>query len=64
MTKKNCNIFEPPQVDLDPFHDLKPTISNFGLDSDFKFNWQICPTVKFNFFHLGQLAKVKPLLLF
>lgn len=37
-----------------PFHYLKPTISNFGLDSDFEFNWQICAIVKSNFFHLSR----------
>ncbi|MDG2555460.1 reverse transcriptase domain-containing protein, partial [Vibrio parahaemolyticus] len=54
-----------PPVDLGPLADfLKPTVSNLGfkMDSGFKLERQIGAVVKSSFFHLRQLAKVKPFL--
>ncbi|XP_051939816.1 uncharacterized protein LOC127612987 [Hippocampus zosterae] len=47
---------------LSPY--LKLTVSNLGLklDSDFKLDRQIGAVVKSSFFHLRQLAKIKPFL--
>ena len=54
-----------PPVDLGPLASyVKPTVSNLGvkMDSNFKMDKQISAVVKSSFFHLRQLAKVKPLL--
>ena len=56
---------ESPPVDLGPLaHYVKPVVSNLGfkMDSDFKLDHQISAVVKASFFHLQQLAKVKPFL--
>ena len=43
---------------------IKPSIINLGvtLDPELKFNSQIKAVVKSSFFHLRQLAKIKPIL--
>jgi len=57
---------ESPSVYLGPLilH-VRPTVTNLGfkMDSDFKLDRQIGTVVKSSFFHLRQLAKVKPILL-
>ena len=58
-------LCEPPPFDLGPLADyFKPTVSNLGfkMDSDFKLDRQISAVVKSSFFHIRQLAKVKPFL--
>ena len=58
-------LVNPPPVDLGILADyLKPTVSNLGfkMDSDFKLDRQISAVVKSSFFHIRQLAKVKPFL--
>lgn len=54
-----------PPVDSGPLAlYVKPTVSNLGfkMDSDFKLDRKIGAVVKSSFFHLRQLAKVKPIL--
>ncbi|XP_034562467.1 uncharacterized protein LOC117829052, partial [Notolabrus celidotus] len=56
---------ELPPVDLGPLAVyFKSKVSNLGfkLDSDFKMDQQISSIVKSSFFHIRQLAKVKPFL--
>ncbi|TKS65252.1 RNA-directed DNA polymerase from mobile element jockey [Collichthys lucidus] len=68
--KKEVMVFSPSgscalPVDLGPLVPYrKQTITNLGfkMDSDFKLDRQISAIVKSSFFHLRQLAKVKPFL--
>lgn len=56
---------EPPSLDLGPLAQfVKSGVSNLGfkMDKDFKLEQQIGAVVKSSFYHLRQLAKVKPLL--
>lgn len=56
---------QAPPVDLGPLSQfVKPVISNLGvkMDSDLKLDHQISGVVKSSFFHLQQLARVKPML--
>ena len=56
---------DPLPFDLGPLAQyVKPTVSNLGfkMDNDFKLDRQISLVVKSSFFHLRQLAKVKPFL--
>lgn len=43
---------------------FKPVVTNLGfkMDSNFKLNTQIRATVKYSFYHLRRLAKVRPIL--
>lgn len=55
----------PPTFDLGSLAEyVKPIISNLGfkIDSNLKLDWHISAVAKSSFFHLRQLAKVKPLL--
>ena len=65
LLKKKDAFRLPPTLDLSPLaHYMKPTVSSLGfkMDSDFKLDSQIGAIVKSSFFHLRQLAKVKPFL--
>uniref|UniRef100_A0A8C6M722 Reverse transcriptase domain-containing protein n=1 Tax=Nothobranchius furzeri TaxID=105023 RepID=A0A8C6M722_NOTFU len=56
---------ETPNVFVDSLAQfVKPTVTNLGVkvDCDLKFEHQIKAVVKSGFFHLRQLAKIKPIL--
>uniref|UniRef100_A0A8C6NJ32 Reverse transcriptase domain-containing protein n=1 Tax=Nothobranchius furzeri TaxID=105023 RepID=A0A8C6NJ32_NOTFU len=56
---------ETPNVFVDSLAQfVKPTVANLGVkvDCDLKFEHQIKAVVKSGFFHLRQLAKIKPIL--